>query len=288
MHSTAQLPFIPPNNPDGWIDSHAHLDLVETAYTLELAQLSMPNQLAKQFTPTSALSLPNLEELNAILTISTQQHHAESLKRFSAPNIYRTVGVHPDHILQVAEWSWLECACGDTEVLAIGEIGLDNTIEVPMSAQISAVEQQIEIALSKNLPIVMHTREAERETLEVLARYPAARGAAHCFTGSLEFAQKLVEYGWYISFSGILTFKNAKTLHSIPQYIPESQLLVETDAPYLTPSPYRGKKINIPTYVKYTGQKLAELLGKKEKEMSKITRQNFWRLFSRSKSKTLL
>jgi TatD DNase family protein len=263
--STMQPPQHP-SNPDGWVDSHTHLDLVEQRHG----------------------QIPSLAELRAVLTIATKKHHAESLKEYcTQPNIYRTAGVHPDHITDISDWEWLRDACKESSerrnsrLIAIGEVGLDGTIETPMDAQIAAFEAQLDIAQGFGLPVVMHTREAESETLQVLRNHPNVTGVAHCFTGSAGFARAVVELGWYVSFSGILTFKNAAYLHEIPRQIPISRILVETDAPYLAPEPFRGK-LNHSEYVRYTGERLAGLLGVGVTEVRRATTENFGRLFGLS------
>ena len=224
------------NNNIGWIDSHAHLDLI--------------------------IGVPDLSGLSGIITISTEQFHVSSLQKYTrltSPWIFRTVGIHPEHAEEVKEWSWLHEACVAKDVVAIGEIGLDRTISIDFSTQITAFKNQIEIAIEHNLPIVIHSREAEQETLDLLRQYPKVKGLFHCFTGSLDSALAAINLGFYISFSGIVTFRKSH-LPDVAKNIPIDKILIETDSPYLAPVPHRGKQ-NHPAYVEHVGTMLANILN---------------------------
>jgi TatD DNase family protein len=167
-------------------------------------------------------------------------------------------------------------------VIAWGEIGLDFHYDnSPRDVQIEVFKRQLRAARECALPVVIHTREAETETIEILrSDYERAerRGVFHCFSGSMELAQRAVEIGFMISFSGIVTFKKAEELREIAKQVPLDRLLIETDCPYLTPIPYRGKR-NEPAYVIEVARTLAALHDVELEEMGRITSENFNRFF---------
>ena len=148
----------------------------------------------------------------------------------------------------------------------------------PRETQKKAFEQQVELALEVNLPIVVHSREATADTLEILRKFPQVRGELHCFSGSAETARELVKMGFYIAFGGALTFKNARKTLEAAQAVPMERLLIETDCPYMTPVPLRGKR-NEPAYVRYVAQRLAEVKNVDEAEIARVTMKNAKRFF---------
>jgi TatD DNase family protein len=167
-------------------------------------------------------------------------------------------------------------------VIAWGEIGLDFHYDnSPRDAQIDVFKRQLRAARECSLPVVIHTREAEAETIEILKseyRDAERRGVFHCFSGSLELAQRAIEIGFMISFSGIVTFKKAEELREVAKQVPRDRLLIETDCPYLTPIPYRGKR-NEPSYVVEVARCLAGIHHVELEEMGRITSENFNRFF---------
>jgi TatD DNase family protein len=167
-------------------------------------------------------------------------------------------------------------------VIAWGEIGLDFHYDnSPRDVQIEVFKRQLRAARECYLPVVIHTREAEAETIDFLkSEYEGAerRGVFHCFSGSPELAQRAIEIGFMISFSGIVTFKKAEELREVAKQVPLDRLLIETDCPYLTPIPYRGKR-NEPAYVVEVARCLAGLHGVELEEMGRITSENFNRFF---------
>lgn len=195
--------------------------------------------------------------------------------------IYSAVGVHPH---SVGEWDQktavaLRSLAKEEKVVAIGEIGLDYHYDFsPRETQKKAFEQQVELALEANLPIVVHSREATADTLEILRKFPQVRGELHCFSGSAETARELVKMGFYIAFGGALTFKNARKTLEAAQAVPMERLLIETDCPYMTPVPFRGKR-NEPAYVRYVAQRLAEVKNVDEAEIARVTMKNAKRFF---------
>ena len=172
------------------------------------------------------------------------------------------------------------------KVIGWGEIGLDYHYDhSPREDQRRVFRRQLELALERGLPAIIHTREAEDDTIRILreswveAGGDAVGGIIHCFTGTQGLADAAIEMGFHISFSGVLTFKNAGDLRDVARSVPVDKLLVETDCPYLAPLPYRGKR-NEPAYVLETAAKLAELKGVAVKEIALLTSDNFKRLFN--------
>ena len=168
-------------------------------------------------------------------------------------------------------------------MVAWGEIGLDFHYDnSPREVQVEVFKRQLHAARDLNLPVIIHTREAETETIEILkSDYDGAdrRGVFHCFSGSEELAKRALEIGFIISFSGIVTFKKADELRNIAREVPLDHLLIETDCPYLTPVPHRGKR-NEPAYVVEVARCLAGLHGLEIEELGHITTENFMRFFS--------
>ena len=195
--------------------------------------------------------------------------------------VYAAVGSHPDDAANV-DGRLLDAyrrLCADARVRAIGEIGLDYHYEdVPRAQQIIAFEQQLELAEALGLPVIVHEREAHGDAMDILRRHPDVRGVFHCFSGSKEMALWLVERGWYIGFTGVLTFKNAKKLKETVLESPMEYLLLETDCPYLAPVPNRGKR-NDSGMLKYVVQELAALKEITPEEVIRITEENARRFY---------
>jgi len=203
------------------------------------------------------------------------------------PEIYHTVGMHPHDTIEFKDEdiATLERAAAHPKCVAIGEIGLDYHYDhSPHEIQKQRLEEQLELALRVKKPIVIHSREGETDLLAALTRYAArveksrVPGVIHCFTGTYPFGQACLDLGFYISFSGILTFKNAEDLRSSARAFPLERLLVETDSPYLAPIPYRGRKCE-PAMVKLTAQKLAEVKGVTVEEVAAATYANTRKVF---------
>ncbi|QKI88931.1 TatD family hydrolase [Thiomicrorhabdus xiamenensis] len=199
--------------------------------------------------------------------------------------VYAAIGIHPceDEDVQVTDQMLLEAA-SHPKVLAIGEIGLDyyhfDAEQRDMSWQQERFRQQIRIAKQLQKPIVIHTRNSTDDCLRILEEEDAQEvgGIMHCFVEDMEIARRAMAIGFYISFSGIVTFKNAKELKEVAKEVPLERILVETDAPYLAPVPYRGK-VNQPGYTKYVVQEIADLREMSFEEVAKATTANFNRLF---------
>lgn len=204
------------------------------------------------------------------------------------PNIFHTVGLHPHEGMhwKESDSDYMRKAAKHPKCRGIGELGLDYYYESsPKAQQIHALRCQLDIALEVELPVVVHSRDAETDLLPELEKY-AKRvkpgkpvGVIHCFTGTQEFGQQCIDLGFYISFSGILTFKNAEDLRVSAKAYPLDRILVETDSPFLAPIPFRGKK-GEPSMVLQTAKKLAEVRGLTIEEIAAITTANSRRLFN--------
>lgn len=193
------------------------------------------------------------------------------------PFIFAAVGIHPEFadmfdgevknkIMQLSESS---------KVKAIGEIGLDYHYEEnpTRELQLNAFRAQMEIAGRVNLPVVIHDREAHEDTLKVIKEFPDVIGVVHCFSGSSDFALECIKAGYYIGFTGVITFKNAKKIIEVAKKVPLNRMLVETDCPYMTPVPYRGTRNNS-QYIEYIIKAIASIKGITEEEISRITIKN--------------
>ena len=195
--------------------------------------------------------------------------------------IYAAVGSHPDVADEVddaliAEYREL---CKHPKVKAIGEIGLDYHYEdIPRDIQKRAFRLQMELAAELDLPVIVHEREAHEDGLKIVDEFPTVKGVFHCYSGSLEMAKELVRRGWYIGFTGVLTFKNARKALEVAAGIPTDRIVIETDCPYMAPVPFRGKR-NDPSLVCHMADRLAQLLGISPVEARRITMENGKRLY---------
>lgn len=170
--------------------------------------------------------------------------------------------------------SEIEAMLTHPKCVALGEIGLDYHYDgTDRAVQAYAFEAQMKIAERHSVPVVIHDREAHGDIMDTIKRYPRVRGVLHSFSGSAEMARQLTDLGWYISFSGPVTYKNAAKVKEAAKIVPQDRLLVETDSPYLPPTPHRGK-MNYPGYIAYTVRVVAELRGISESECARITCEN--------------
>ena len=198
------------------------------------------------------------------------------------PHVYAAVGIHPGDCAGAgeADFDAIRELAKHEKVVAIGEIGLDYYWEdnPPREFQETVFRRQIEIALELDLPVIVHDREAHGDSLRVVLDYPGLRGVFHCFSGSPEMAEELLKRGWYLGFDGPITYKNARRAPEVAAITPLDRIVIETDAPYLTPVPYRGKR-NDSRYLGYVVEKLAEWKGVSVEEMERVTFENGKRLF---------
>ena len=206
------------------------------------------------------------------------------------PGVYATLGVHPHHAAAAEPGTFgrMRELFAHPKVVAIGEIGLDYHYDfAPRSTQRRVFESQLSLAADARLPVSIHTREAWADTLDVLRAHPLPSGGVfHCFTGGPREAEQALAIGFHLSFAGILTFPNAHALREAAALTPLDRLLVETDAPYLAPVPYRGKR-NEPSFLTATARCLALAKGASEAEIAAITTKNFERLCLRRAAESL-
>jgi len=224
--------------------------------------------------------------ITKLLTICTTIDSFEIIKAIVEKDemIFGTYGIHPHEteINQVDKKTIVEAVKGNSKIIGIGETGLDFFYNHSnKDRQINSFKAHIEAAIELNRPIIIHSRNAEKETFDMLNSYNDTnlKILMHCFTGSLEFAKKLLTLNAFFSASGIITFKNSMNLQDTFKTIPLEKLLIETDSPFLAPIPMRGKK-NEPSFLKYTLEKLSILKGKTVKQMSDLTTENFNKLFN--------
>lgn len=252
-----------------FVDSHCHINFPELSQNIDAI-------FSKMFTNkvTHALCVSvTLDKLADIFNIAN-----------SYPNIYASVGVHPDYEdIQEPTVEELCRLAEEKKVVAIGETGLDYfRVQGDLTWQRNRFRTHIKAALQSNLPLIIHTRNAAEDTLKIMREEGAEKvgGVMHCFTESLDVALEAIKLNFYISFSGIVTFKNATDLKEVVKSIPLDRILIETDSPYLAPVPYRGK-INDPSNVIYVAEEIARLKNISVEDVGQATTLNFFKLFSR-------
>ncbi len=253
-----------------FIDSHAHLDGAEFD-----ADRDEVIQRARD------------AGVSAILNVGTGDPHSGALERAielaeKHQDIYTAIGTHP-HDARLFDGKAEQLITGlikqSSRVIAWGEIGLDFHYDnSPRDVQMEVFRRQLDLARNAHLPVIIHTREAEAETIEILKSHQAGSGIMHCFSGSLRLAQQALELGFLISFSGIVTFKKADELRAIAQRVPFDNLLIETDCPFLSPVPFRGTR-NEPAYVVEVARCLAGIHDLEVEAIARISTENFNRLF---------
>ena len=224
--------------------------------------------------------------VSVILNVGTGDPHSGAFERAvelgkTHESIYTAIGTHPHdaRLYDDAAEEKIKTLINNEHVIAWGEIGLDFHYDnSPRDVQVEVFKRQLRAARECDLPVVIHTREAESETIEILRNEYDGSGVFHCFSGSMELAQRAIEIGFMISFSGIVTFKKADELRAVAKHVPLDRLLIETDCPYLTPIPYRGKR-NEPAYVVEVARCLSAIHDVDIEEMGRITSENFDRFF---------
>ena len=249
----------------GLFDTHAHYFKNDFGEELERLLADLPSR--------------GVERVLAIgCDIPSSEEELELAERFDY--IWAAVGIHPEYAADVPKgWeSELERLLKQDKAIALGEIGLDyHYPEPPRDVQRGIFVKQLEIAKRLDMPVVIHSREASADTLDILKEYKP-RGVLHCFSGSAETAREVVKLGMYIGFTGVLTFKNAKKARAACEAVPIDKLLLETDCPYMAPVPHRGERCDS-SMLGFTAAAMAEIKGKSAEEMIEIARENGERLF---------
>ena len=248
-------------------DTHAHMD--DRAFDLDRTELMASLHdagLALVMNP--GCSLASSRNVNTL----TAQY----------PWLYGAVGSHPDACDEVDEAvieEYRQMCKNNQKIKAIGEIGLDYHYEdIPRDIQQRAFRMQMALAAELDLPVIVHERDAHADGMAIVSEFPTVTGVFHCYSGSAEMAQWLVQRGWYIGFTGVLTFKNARKAIEVVESIPIERIVLETDCPYMAPEPFRGRR-NDPSRVCYMAQKLAEIRGISLEEAEKATFENGKRLY---------
>ena len=198
------------------------------------------------------------------------------------PFLYAAVGVHPEECGGY-DSTWLEAIrrlASEPKVVAIGEIGLDYYWEEnpPREKQQQVFRDQLALARELDLPVIVHDREAHGDSLAMVKEFPEVRGVFHCYSGSVEMARQLLDLGWMLSFTGVLTYKNARKAVEVARMVPLDRVMIETDSPYMAPVPHQGHR-NDSGYVVHTCEKLAEIKGLAPEECARITLENGRRFF---------
>ena len=260
------------------IDSHCHL--ISSRYEKPIDEI---------------FDICKASNIGLLLNITTKEKEFDEILNLSKKfkQIYNSIGIHPHETKNLDKNIFNkidDVIKKNKKTIAIGETGLDFYYNhSKKNDQISSFEKHVETALKHNLPLVVHSRDAEKETKEILYSYKKnsnLSGVIHCFTGTEKFARDMMDIGFYISFSGIITFKNSSRLREIVSVTDRDKILVETDSPFLAPSPNRGKT-NIPAFIVHTIKQISDILNIDEEEVEKITSDNFFKLFKKAKAENI-
>ena len=248
-------------------DTHAHMD--DRAFDMDRAEL-----LASL--PGAGVGLV----MNPGCSLASSKNVMALTKQYDW--LYGAVGSHPDACDEVTDAvidEYRQMCRENPKIKAIGEIGLDYHYEdIPREIQQKAFRMQMALAAELDLPVIVHERDAHADGMAIVEEFPAVKGVFHCYSGSAEMAQWLVDRGWYIGFTGVLTFKNARKAIEVVQKIPVERIVLETDCPYMAPEPFRGKR-NHPGYLYRMAEKLAEVKGLSVEEVHAITTENGKKLY---------
>ena len=250
-----------------FIDTHCHLDKLDS-------------------TPEEAIIEAKQAGVQRMVTVSVDEPSLDFVLSMvqQFPEVYGSVGFHPHDAAELTEdleQKIRKLALEEKKLIAIGETGLDyHYMYSSAEVQQQVFSKQLQLAVELNLPVIMHSREAETDTLNILQEIPVPPlGVAHSFTSSFEMAKTLIEMGWYIGINGIVTFKNAEDLREVVSWLPLDRLLLETDSPFLAPTPFRGKP-NKPAHIPAIATFIAELRGISLEQLSEQTSANAQRLFN--------
>lgn len=251
------------------IDSHCHINLPELASRLDDVLANMHKQL-----------------IDYALVVSVDKNSFNEIEKLinSHPNLFGSIGIHPDGI-DNAEFSLAELIENSKQkkIVALGETGLDyHWNKGDLTWQHQRFIKHIEASKETSLPLIIHTRDAKEVTLDIMQSHQASKAVIHCFTEDKKFARRALDLGYFISFSGIVSFKNAKEIQEVCQFVPDDRLLIETDSPYLAPVPMRGK-VNEPSFIIHTAKFVAQLRQQPLEKIAEITTCNFFSLFDKAK-----
>ena len=248
-------------------DTHAHMDAEDFAGDRQELLAALPGR------GISLVMNPGCSYASSLDAIALAERY---------DFVYAAVGSHPDVADEVDDaliGKYRELCKQHPKVKAIGEIGLDYHYEdIPRDIQQRAFQLQMELARELDLPVIVHEREAHEDGLRIVDEFPTVKGVFHCYSGSLEMAKELVKRGWYIGFTGVLTFKNARKAIEVAAGIPLERIVIETDCPYMAPVPFRGKR-NDPGLLCHMAEKLAEIRGITAEEAARVTLENGKRLY---------
>ncbi len=251
------------------VDSHCHLNFPEFAEDLD------------QVIKTAAQ-----QGVTTLLTVNTRLNETDHLRQIAEtyPQVFFSVGVHPHDAAEYVKTDLLTSLkklSNHPKAVALGETGLDYYYNnSPRDAQIESFHSHLQAATDLDLPVIIHTREADADTLACVDNAPTVKGVFHCFSGTEALAHAALDRGFYLSFSGIITFKNAALLRQVVASTPLDRILVETDAPFLAPIPYRGQR-NQPAYTRVNAAKIAEIKNIPLETVAYHTTHNFFNLFSK-------
>lgn len=250
-----------------FIDSHAHLEMKAFDHDRDEV-ITRAGEAGVDYTATVGTTLSDCKKAISIAN--------------KYESVYAVIGIHPHEVKNIDDRTYesLREMARDSKVVALGEIGLDFFRNLsPRDVQIKRFGEQLELASEIGLPVVIHDREAHTETLKMLkGRKRTQRGIIHCFSGDYAMAEKCLDMGFYISISGAITFKKSEALQEVVRKVPITSLLLETDSPFLTPHPMRGKR-NEPANVILTARRVAEIKGLSLEEVGKVTSQNVKNIF---------
>jgi TatD DNase family protein len=251
------------------IDTHCHLDMIKSADDIE-----------------TIVCRAKARGVSRIITVginpSSSQQAIGIAEKFD--NVYATVGTHPHNVQELNDdaYNILKGLCTSDKVVAYGEVGLDFVKKfAPVGVQLEHYARQVALANKVGLPLVIHDREAHNEIMQVLRKESpfSASGVMHCFSGNWDYARQVLDLDFYISIPGVVTFSKATVLHDVVRKIPLDRLILETDAPFLAPAPYRGRT-NLPEYILFTAEKIAELRNISLDDVARATTENALKLFN--------
>lgn len=249
---------------DMLIDTHCHLSYFPENERNDIIKDAFANGISKIITIST-----DLQDIQTNIDIANEHK-----------NVYAAIGVHPDNVAKciIEEEKLIEICKSNKKIVAIGETGIDLHSNDNLNVQIMSFKRHISAAKMMNLPVIIHSRNAEQETKSIISKERGFNGVMHCFTGSYDLAKCALDNGLFISFSGIVTFKNAEDLREVLKKIPLNRILIETDAPFLAPQSFRGKQ-NKPSFLQHTFTSIKEILSIDEDILKQQIYDNSMELF---------